>query len=120
MKKHSWILAAFAACAVTLSGCDNSSGSAGVDPSPIQKSFATAEAGVKSAADTAVSAIKSADYSGALANLQKLAGDAKLTDAQKKAVADTIDKVKKAMADMASKASDGAKNAMGGLPKSGN
>ena len=118
MKMHSWILAVFTACAVVLTGCNKSGGTASVDPSPMEKSFATAEASLKSAADTAVTAIKKADYSGALAELQKLAGNAKLTDDQKKAVGDIIEQVKKALADTAEKATGEAKKAVGDIQKS--
>jgi len=115
---HTWILTVFAACAMALTGCSKSGGTASVDPSPMEKSFATAEASLKSAADTAVTAIKKADYSGALSELQKLAGNAKLTDDQKKAVSDIIDQVKKAIADAAEKATGDAKKAAGDLQKS--
>ena len=78
---------------------------------------------MKAAVDTAVSAIKSADYSGAVTKLQALAGSTnyKLTDAQQAAVKDMIASVQKAIADMAGKAagdaSKAASDAAKALPK---
>ncbi|MCE9619523.1 MAG: hypothetical protein K8R92_06410 [Planctomycetes bacterium] len=114
MKMHALILALVAACSITLFGCD---GSGSIDTTQLQHSFANAEAGLKSAADTAVTAIKKADYSGALADLQKIAGDAKLTPEQKTAVNNVIEQVKKMISDMAAKAQGDASKALGGVPK---
>jgi hypothetical protein len=117
MKLNSLLLAFIASITIALTACDGSGAS--VDTSRLTSSFSSAEAGLKSSADAAATAIKKGDYNGALTQLQSLAGNAKITDEQKKAVADVIEQVKKAMADMAAKASEGAKNALGGLPKSG-
>ncbi len=75
MKPYSWFLISFLAAALALVGCSKSSK---VDPSPVEKSFASADAALKSSADKAVAAIKNADYSGALAELQKLAANARI------------------------------------------
>jgi len=50
-------------------------GASAVDPSPVEKSFASADAAIKAAATKAVNAVRSADYSLAIAELLKLAAD---------------------------------------------
>jgi len=59
-----------------------------VDTAPLEKSFASADAPTKSASDSVVSEVKSANYSGAAADLTKLAQNAKLTPEQQQAVKD--------------------------------
>jgi hypothetical protein len=106
----------FTAAALVLTGCSRSGGS--VDTSPIEKSFASADATLKSAADKAVAAIKGADYSSATAELQKLASNVKLTDEQKKAVNDVVAQVQKAVANLGTKAAGDANKALGDAQKS--
>ncbi len=119
---HSWVLSSLVVVALALAGCSKSGGSAGasasVDPSPIEKAFSSAEPTIKAAADKAVSAIKGADYSGALAELQKLGANVKLTDEQKKAINDVLAKVQKAVAEAGTKASGEASKALDGVQKS--
>jgi len=115
MRRQIWILATLAALALIFTACSKSGGS--VDASPLEKSFATADTSLKSAANTAVEAIKKADYSSALAELQKLAGNVKLTDEQKSAINNVIDQVKKALADMGNKAAGEANKAIGDAQK---
>ena len=120
MKMHRWVLSSLAAAALILAGCGKSGGGAGatVDPSPVEKTFAASEPTLKAAADKAVSAIKNADYGGALAELQKLGADVKLTDEQKKAINDVLGQVQKAVAEAGTKASGEAGKALDGVQKS--
>jgi hypothetical protein len=120
MKMHQWVLSSLIVVALSLAGCGKSGGSAGanVDPSPIEKAFTAAEPTVKAAADKAVTAIKGADYSGAVAELQKLGANVKLTDDQKKAINDVLAQVQKAVADAGTKASGEAGKALDGVQKS--
>jgi len=98
-------------------GCSKAS-SGKVDPSPIQKSFASAEASLKAAADKAVEAIQKGDYNAAVAELQKLLGNAKLTDEQKKAIQDVLAQLQKATTEMGQKAATEASKALGEVQKS--
>ena len=115
MKMHTWILSTLAACSLIAAGCGKSGGS--VDAAPIEKSFASAEAPLKAAADKAVAAIKGADYSAAVSELQKLAANVKLTDDQKKAINDVLAQVQKAVAEMGNKAAGEAGKALGDAQK---
>ena len=115
MKKHINTLAAIAAVMFAVAGCGSKSG---VDTKPIEASFQSAEAATKSAADKAVSAIKSADYAGAVSELKSLASKAKLTPEQQQAIKDVMAQVEKALADMAAKAKEEAGKAAGDLQKS--
>lgn len=105
------------AVAVTATGCKKS----GVDTAPIEKSFSSAEPATKGTADKVVSEIKAGNYSGALSELSRLASDTKLTEDQKKAVADTLEQVKnqiKSAADAAAKdAQKGLEDAQKSLGK---
>ena len=118
MKLHKMIVIGLVAVALGIVGCAKKGS---VDTGPLEKSFQTAEGATKSAADTAVSAIKNADYSGALAELQKLAGDAQLTAEQQQAIKDVIAQVQKAIADAAggaaSEAGKAAEDLQKALPK---
>jgi hypothetical protein len=115
MKQMHWILTSLFLATLLVTGC-NKSGS--VNPAPIEKSFASSDASLKAAADKAVAAIQSADYSGAMAELQRLAANVNLTDEQKKAVADVLAQVQKAVADMGKKATGEAGKAMDDVKKS--
>lgn len=116
MKTNLPILAVILTVTLALAGCSKSGGS--VDPSPLEKSFAAAEPALKSAADTAVTAIKKADYSAAMAELQKLTANVKLTDEQKKAISDVLAQIQKAVAEAGSKAAGEASKALGDAQKS--
>jgi hypothetical protein len=111
----SLITVLLAAILLTLSACSKSGTS--VDTSSLEKSFASAEATVKSAADKAVAAIKGADYSSATAELQKLASNVKLTDEQKKAVTDVLAQLQKAVMEAGNKAAGDASKAVGDAQK---
>jgi len=116
MKLRKIVLTTCIALAFAVVGCSKQSSS--VDTAPIEKSFSSADPATKSTADTAVTEIKSANYSGALADLQKLAANAKLTPEQQQAVKDVLAQVQKALADTASKAADGANKAASDLQNS--
>jgi hypothetical protein len=116
MKIHAWVLSALAASVLALASCSKSDGR--VDTAPVEKSFASAEPTLKAAADKAVTAIKSADYSGATMELQKLASNVKLTEDQKKAINDVLAQVQKAVSEAGTKAAGEANKALGDAQKS--
>jgi PBP1b-binding outer membrane lipoprotein LpoB len=115
MKIQIAILTMIAMAALAVVGCSKQTVS--VDTAKLQEAFQSAEPAAKAAVDTAVSAIKNADYSGAVTQLQALAGKYKLTDAQQAAVKDAIASVQKAIADMAGKAAGDASKAAGDASK---
>jgi len=135
MKTNSLILTVLAAAAFAVAGCGKQevgtptppavTPAASVDTTKLSAAFASAEPALKSAVDTAATAIKKADYSGALTQLQALAGKYKLTDEQKAAVQDVIAAVQKAILDTqanaagkaAADASKAASDATKALPK---
>jgi hypothetical protein len=108
MKIQNLILTVIAAAAFVVAGCSKQ---AGVDTSKLETAFASADAATKSAVDTAVTAVKGADYSGAVTQLQSLAGKFKLTADQQQAVNDVISSVQKVIADAAGKAAGDASQA---------
>ena len=114
MKASGWLLTVIMALGLALVGCSKQSS---VDTSALEANFQTAEAALKASADKAVTAIKSADYSGALAELKKLAGDAKLTPEQQQTIKDVIAQVQKAITDAAGKATAEADKALKEMPK---
>jgi hypothetical protein len=90
-----------------------------VDTAKLEASFSTSsEPSTKSEADKAVAALKQQDWPAANASLQRLAANAKLTDAQKEAVKDTLDQVGKVIKDTANKAVGEANKALGDAQKS--
>ena len=116
-----------AAAAFVVAGCRKSSrevpgtpaeAAASVDTSKLEAAFQTAEPAVKSAVDTAVTAIKGADYSGAVTQLQSLAGKFQLTPEQQQAVNDVIAKVQKALTDVSAKAAGDASKTATDMTKS--
>lgn len=113
--KSNWILTVIAVALFALIGCGKKNQ---VDTAPIEKSFASAEPGTKSSADQAVSAIKAGNYSGALAELQKLGAQAKLTPEQKQAIQDVIAQVQKQLSEAVGQAGKEAEKAAGDLQKS--
>ena len=115
MKPISWILTAMAATVLLSSGCGSKNS---VDTAPLEKSFASAEPASKSAADKAVSAIKSADYSGAMSQLKSLASQAKLTPEQQQAIKDTLSQIQKQITDAAAKIGSEGQKAASDLQKS--
>ena len=106
-----------AVLALAFAGCNKTEGGAAIDTSAIEKSFSSAEASLKDTATKAVEAVKKADYSGALKELQGLAANVKITDEQKSAVNNIVEQVKKAITDLGAKAAEGASKAMGDAQK---
>lgn len=130
MKTNLIILVAVAVATFAITGCNKQGGETGappaapavsVDTSKLTAAFQSAEPALKSAVDTAVTAIKNADYSDALKQLQALSGKFTLTDEQQTAVKNAIAAVQKAIADAAAKtaagASKAAADAANALPK---
>jgi hypothetical protein len=114
MKTSKWIHTAIMTVTLAMAGCGKQSS---VDTASFEKSFKTAEAAVQTSADKVVTAIKSADYVGAMTELKTLASNAKLTPEQQQAVKDVIAQVEKLMADTANKAAGEANKAMKDIPK---
>ncbi len=102
-------------CFFLFSGCAKKSE---VDTTKMEQSFASAEPASKSESDKAVASIKAGDYQGAIASLQKLASQAKLTDEQKNAVKDVIDQVQAKLKDAMKDATKATDKAMDDLKKS--
>jgi hypothetical protein len=115
MNRHNWVVIAIATLCIVVSGCSKSGS---VDTSKLESSFKSAEATTQSAADKVVSAVKSADYSGALSQLQTLAKNAKLTPDQQSAIQDVMAQVQKAITDTASKAAGAASKSLDNAAKS--
>ena len=108
-----FVMAAVAAT-LAFAGCGSSND---VNTAPLESSFQSAEPATKSAAEKVVSAVKSADYAGALKDLQSLASQAKLTPEQQQAIKDVMAQVQKAVTDAASKAVGEASKAAGDASK---
>jgi hypothetical protein len=113
MKTTKWIHTAIMTVTLAMAGCGKQSS---VDTASFERSFKTAEAGAQTSADKVVTAIKSADYTGAMAELKTLAGNAKLTPEQQQSIKDVMAQVEKLMADTANKAAGEAGKAMKDLP----
>jgi hypothetical protein len=114
MKTSKWIHTAIMTVTLAMAGCGKQSS---VDTASFEKSFKTAEAAVQTSADKVVTAIKSADYTGAMTELKALASNAKLTPEQQQSIKDVIAQVEKLMADTANKAVGEASKAMQDIPK---
>ena len=114
MMTSKWIHSTIMALTLAMSGCSKQSS---VDTALFEKSFKSAEATVQPSADKIITAIKSADYSGALAELKTLANNAKLTPDQQQAIKDVVTQVEKLIADAASKVSGEASKAVQDVPK---
>lgn len=127
MKIQATLLTVIAAAAFVVVGCSKSTSeapgtpeavAAGVDTSKVEAAFQAAEPAVKSAVDTAVAAIKSADYSGAVTQLKALGTKFKLTDDQQAAVNGLIAQAQKAISGLATKAAGDATKAATDMSKS--
>ncbi len=101
MKHLVWLVTLVAALAVGLAACSKKNE---VDTAKLQKSFQTADSATQSTVNKAIVAIQSADYTEALNELKKVAGQAKLTPEQQQTVKDTIDQVTKMMGQKVEKA----------------
>ena len=114
MRTSKWIHTAVMAVTLAMSGCSKQGS---VDTASFEKSFKTAEAAVQTSADKVVTAVKSGDYSGAIAELKTLASNAQLTPEQQQSIKDVMAQVEKLIADVANKAAGEASKAMKDLPK---
>ena len=114
MRITGWILTAVMTVTLALAGCSKQGG---IDTAPLETGFKAAETSLKESADKAVAAIKSADYSNALAELKQLAENAKLTPEQQQAIKDVTAQVQKVIADAAGKAAEEAGKALKDVPK---
>jgi hypothetical protein len=83
-----------------------------VNTAKLESSFASAEPANKTEVDKAVSSIKAGDYSSALASLQKVAAQAKLTPEQQQAVKDVMAQVQAQLAKVAQQAGGEAQKAL--------
>ena len=114
MMTSKWIHSTIMALTLAMSGCSKQSS---VDTALFEKSFKSAEATVHTSADKIITAIKSADYSGAMAELKTLANNAKLTPDQQQAIQNVVAQVEKLIADTSSKAAGEASTAVKDIPK---
>ena len=114
MKIHQLVLIIVTALAFALVGCKKS----GVDTSKLENSFKSAETAAQSSVQKAVSAIKSADYAGAMTELKSVADKAKLTPEQQQAINDTVAQLQQMIADAAKQAGEKASEAVGDMQKS--
>ena len=125
MKIQNLLLTLVAAAAFVVTGCNKpgtetpapGAAAAAVDTAKLDAAFATADAATRSAVDTAVTAIKGADYSGAVTQLQALGTKFQLTPEQQQAVNDVIAAVQKAIADATAKAAGDATKAAADMTK---
>jgi len=112
MKRASILAALLAALSLGLTAC-NKDGS--VDTSKVESTFSSAESPSKADVDKVVTAVKAGDYAGAVASLQKVASNAKLTPEQQTAVKDLLAQVeakaKEALGKAGEQAADAAKKA---------
>jgi len=102
------------AAAFALVGCQKSS----VDTSGLESSFESAEPVAQTSVEKAVSAIKSGDYAGAMAELKSLAEKVKLTPEQQQAINDLIAQLQQKVTDTAKQVGDEANKAVDDLQKS--
>lgn len=116
MKLRKVLIASLVAATLGIVGCSKQGAS--VDTAPLENSFQSADTSTKSQSDTVVSEIKSANYSGAVADLTKLAKNAKLTPDQQQAIQNVLTQVQKAVADAANKVASDASKAAGNLQNS--
>ncbi len=114
MKQFTWLFVGILMLTVVI-GCGKKSS---VDTGKLESSFKSAEPATQSESDKAIAAVKAGNYSEALADLQRLAGKAKLTAEQQAAIKDVVAQVQKAMTDAANKAATDAQKAGQDLKKS--
>ena len=103
------------AAGLVFAGCGKKEG---LDTSKVEKSFSAAEPAAKAEVEKIVAAVKSSDYAGAVASLQKLASNAKITPDQKQTLNDLLAQVQTALGDAAKKAAGEATKAVDNLQKS--
>lgn len=108
MKMTKWIVGLSLAAALGLTGCGKSEkpppgAVAAADLSKLQAAFPAASPEIQSSMAKIAFGFRYRDYPAALAELQKLANIPSLTEAQKKAVSDFTEQLKKLAAEAAPK-----------------
>ncbi|MCS7091194.1 MAG: hypothetical protein RMN51_12995 [Verrucomicrobiota bacterium] len=88
-----------------------------IDPGPLERSFTNVEKPLQDAAHVAADAIRKGDYNAALAALQKLLNDARLTEEQNRTVRQLVEQLQKALADTGHRAVGEAQKSLGDLQK---
>jgi hypothetical protein len=114
MRTFGWVLTAVMAVALAMAGCSKQGT---VDTASFENSFKSADAAVQPSVEKVVTAIKGADYPGAMVELKTLASNVKLTPEQQQAIKDVMAQVEKAISDAAGKAAGEAGKAMKDMPK---
>jgi hypothetical protein len=111
MKQILFTLVALAGLALFgLTGCSKSGG--GIDTSKVESAFQTVSQADKAELQNALTAIKSGDYAGALASLQKAAANVKLTPEQQQSLKDLVAQVQSKLTEGAKKVVDDAAKAV--------
>jgi hypothetical protein len=106
MKKLLVVFAAVVGFAVIgLVGCSKSGGG-GVDTAKVESAFQAVAQADKAEVEKALTCVKSGDYSGALASLQKAAANVKLTPEQQQSLKDLVSQIQTKVADTAKQAVD--------------
>ena len=104
--------------ALALAGCSksangpapvNADGVPVMDMAKLRSEFSSADEEVRQSLDKAAFAVRYSNYTVALEELNKLSNNPKLSEAQKKAVTDFIDQLKKAIASAAPQAAQPAR-----------
>lgn len=106
-----YLIISLFASVLLLAGCSKQAGGVTVDTSKIESAFTSADSAIKTTLDSAVTAVKSGDYSGAVTTLQKLASEAKLTPEQQQAVKDFMAQVQAQIGSALKSAADAGKSA---------
>ena len=114
MKNILWMMFAVALVSSMMLGC----GKSGVNTSKLESSFQSSEPAQKSTVDQAVDSIKVGNYQQAMASLQKVAAQAKLTPEQQQAINDVIAQIQKQLTATANKAARDAQKAATDMQKS--
>jgi PBP1b-binding outer membrane lipoprotein LpoB len=104
MKIQHLFLTLIAAAAFVVAGCSKTDGSSSVDTAKLSAAFQAAEADAKTAVESVTTAVKNADYAGAITQLKALGDKYKLTPEQQKAVSEVVAQVQKAIEVAAGKA----------------
>jgi len=101
---------------LVINGCSKNEG--GIDTSRVQAAFQTNDSGTQHTnVQKALAQIRSGDYSGALASLQKAAATLKLTPEQKSAIDDLVSQIKTKTAEALKSASKSAGDAINNAGK---
>lgn len=117
MKSITVLLISIITVSLTLVACSKKNS---VDTTAFENAFKSAEPAIQTVAEKVVSAVKSADYSGAVTQLTSLAKEAKLTDEQQQAIKDLIGHVQQAIARATSSAANEVNNTTDDLQKTVN